>query len=232
MNSRSRLLLVVFLSGVFAALVVLAGCSVSTPESAPNTASEPTPPATEGDSLYTPAYLPNGDERAVITTSKGAITVALLGDEAPVHVGNFVELARKGFYDSTKFHRRVEGFVVQGGDPNTVEYSSDQVTEMVARQGAGDIKQGEKILGTGGPGYAIKAEYAQNTSKHVEGALAMARSQSPDSAGSQFYFALEALPQLDGQYTVFGVITEGLDVMHQLGIGDEILTVEILDGAE
>lgn len=181
----------------------------------------PEPPATGGDGLYTPTYKPNGAEVAVIKTNKGTITAKLYGKEAPIHVGNFVELAQKGFYNGTRFHRYVPGFVIQGGDPQTKGMSA---AEVVA--GANDPTSG---LGTGGPGYSIKAEYdpAINPKKHTKGALGMARSQDPDSAGSQFYFALEALPQLDAQYTVFGQITKGEDVMAKLKVGDIIESVTI-----
>jgi peptidyl-prolyl cis-trans isomerase B (cyclophilin B) len=179
--------------------------------------------------LYTPEYKPTGTEVALIKTNKGDIKVELFGKEAPIHVGNFVELAEKGFYDKVKFHRYEPGFVVQGGDPQTKDYSAEDVASLVERQNAGQYGAGEPAFGTGGPGYFIKGEFdpAANPKKHVVGALGMARSQSPDSAGSQFYFALQPLPQLDGSYTVFGVVTEGLDVMNELRIGDSITSIEI-----
>ncbi|MBI5231934.1 MAG: peptidylprolyl isomerase [Coriobacteriales bacterium] len=176
--------------------------------------------------MYTPSYKPNGKETAVIKTSKGTIEVELYGKDAPIHVGNFVELAKKGFYDQTRFHRYEPGFVIQGGDPQTKGLSADDV--------ANAVRTGNPPLGTGGPGYTIKGEFdpAQNPNKHVEGALGMARSQSPDSAGSQFYFTLAATPFLDSQYTVFGRITEGLDVMKGLRVGDEIESVTIQGATE
>lgn len=180
----------------------------------------------EGATLYTPAYAPNGKEVAIMTTSKGVITIELFGTDAPIHVGNFVELARKGFYNGTKFHRYEPGFVVQGGDPQTKDLSSEQVVEAV--------KTGSVPLGTGGPGYVIKGEFDQsvNPNKHLLGSLGMARSNNPDSAGSQFYFCLADLTPLDGSYTVFGRITDGLDVMKQLRIGDVIEKVEIKNATE
>lgn len=178
----------------------------------------------QGVQLYTPEYSPNGSETAMIDTSKGRIVVELYGEDAPIHVGNFVELVRKGFYDGTKFHRYVEGFVIQGGDPQTKDASSQEV--------AGADGDPASRFGMGNPGYQIKGEFdpAVNPNKHVEGALGMARSQSPDSAGSQFYFALAPLPQLDGGYTVFGRVTEGLDVVKSLRAGDVIEKV-VIDGA-
>ena len=174
--------------------------------------------------LYTPAYKPNGNEIAVFDTSKGTIRVQLAGLDAPIHVGNFVELALKGFYDDLKFHRYVEGFVIQGGDPYTRDMSSQQVV----------IQTGSMFshLGSGGPGYNIKEEYTTNPNNvHNDGTLAMARSGNPDSAGSQFYFCLGAQPFLDSGYTVFGQTIEGLDVIGQLRVGDVInhITIENLN---
>ena len=161
---------------------------------------------------YTPEYQPTGDEIAVITTSKGTIRVQLKGKDAPIHVGNFVELARKGFYDDLKFHRYVPGFVIQGGCPNTRELSSEEVVNVT--------KSPRSRLGTGGPGYSIKEEYTTNP--HNE----------HNSAGSQFYFCLGAQPMLDSGYTVFGDTIEGLDVIGSLRVGDVIEHVEIENAAE
>lgn len=170
--------------------------------------------------MYTPEYQPNGKEVAVIKTSKGVVRVALAGADAPIHVGNFVELARKGFYDNLKFHRYVPGFVIQGGCPNTRDLDSEQVKAAAGNPWAG--------LGTGGPGYTIKQEYTTNPhNSHEDGALAMARSQNPDSAGSQFYLCLGPQHNLDSGYTVFGQTVEGKDVIAELRVGDVIETVEI-----
>ena len=175
--------------------------------------------------LYTPEYQPNGKEIAVIKTSKGDIRVQLAGKDAPIHVGNFVELATKGFYDNLKFHRYVPGFVIQGGCPNTRDLDTDQVIAAAGNPFAG--------LGTGGPGYCIKEEYSTNPNNHhADGALAMARSQNPDSAGSQFYLCLGAQPMLDSGYTVFGQTIEGMDVIAQLRVGDVIEGIEIENAAE
>lgn len=204
-----------------ASLATLSGCSNK--KAATETGSQSTTPVEQsvvpttpqGDQLYTPTYKPNGKEVAVIKTNKGTIKVELLGLDAPIHVGNFVELAQKGFYDSLKFHRFEPGFVIQGGDPQTKELTSEQVAA------------GSPGLGTGNPGYSIKGEFAGSPSKHVDGTLAMARSQSPDSAGSQFYFTLGPQSFLDGNYTVFGQTVSGLDVIHKLGVGDVIESVTI-----
>lgn len=120
--------------------------------------------------MYIPEYKPNGKEIAVVKTSKGDIRVQLMGEDAPIHVGNFVELAQKGFYDNLKFHRYVPNFVIQGGCPNTRDLDSEQVKAAEGNPYAG--------LGTGGPGYTIKEEYTTNPhNKHLDGTLAMARSQ-------------------------------------------------------
>ena len=174
---------------------------------------------------YTPAYKPSGEEIAVITTSKGTIRVQLAGKDAPIHVGNFVELARKGFYDGLKFHRYVKDFVIQGGCPNTRDLTPEQVVRK-----AGDPFGG---LGTGGPGYTIKQEYTTNpNNKHNDGALAMARSQNPNSAGSQFYLCLGPQHMLDSNYTVFGQTIEGLDVVKELRVGDVIESIVIENAVE
>lgn len=234
MSLRSRTLLTLALCGLLSAGLVLSGCSKKTAEQPAGdqaqqtdqtqTAEQSATPG--GDGLYTPSYQPNGKEVAVIKTSKGVITVTLFGKDAPIHVGNFVELARKGIYDNTKFHRYEPGFVIQGGDPQSKDLTAKEVIAQVESQ--------QTMLGTGGPGYTIKGEFDPqvNPNKHVKGALGMARAMSPDSAGSQFYFALDALPQLDGQYTVFGVVKSGMDVVEKLRVGDVIESVTIENAAK
>ncbi len=173
-----------------------------------------------GDPLYTPEYQTVGDEVAVIETSCGTIRVRLDAAGAPIHVANFCELATSGFYDGLKFHRYVPGFVIQGGCPNTRDMAPEEVA--AGRPGP------DGMPGTGGPGYRIKAEFATNpNNSHVDGALAMARSQHPDSAGSQFYFCLGPQHGLDSGYTVFGATVEGMDVISQLRAGDVIEHVAI-----
>jgi peptidylprolyl isomerase/peptidyl-prolyl cis-trans isomerase B (cyclophilin B) len=143
-------------------------------------------------------------QSAVITMEKGGeIKFDFFPEDAPKTVENFVTLARKGFYDGLTFHRVEPGFVVQGGDP-----------------------QGN---GMGGPGYKIKAEF--NKQKHVRGAVAMARSNDPDSAGSQFYIVLAPANFLDGKYTVFGMVTSGMDVVDKIRVGDKMKSVKIVDAA-
>lgn len=167
--------------------------------------------------MYTPEYQPTGAERARIVTTKGEVVVELFGEHAPIHVANFVELAETGYYDATKFHRFEPGFVIQGGDPLTRDASAD------------DVAAGRGRFGTGGPGYTIAGEFdsAKNPHRHIKHALGMARSMDPNSAGSQFYFTLEAAHFLDGNYTVFGQVVEGGEVVDALRIGDEIQSVTI-----
>ena len=226
-NRPAALPLLIVFALVGALSLALGGCGGSKPaETTPaaesttqeSTAAEQPAAATNenGEALYTPAYKPNGKEVAVIKTNKGTITVALLGNDAPITVGSFVELVNKGFYNGLKFHRFEPGFVIQGGDPQTKDLTAEQV--QANSTGA---------IGTGGPGYAIAGEFANNPNKHVDGTLAMARSQSPDSGGSQFYFTLGPQAFLDNNYTVFGQTTEGLDVIRKLAVGDVIESVTI-----
>jgi peptidyl-prolyl cis-trans isomerase B (cyclophilin B) len=134
-------------------------------------------------------------EVAVLKTSYGEITLAFWPDVAPATVENFKKLARAGFYDGTAFHRIIKGFMIQGGCPNT--------------------KVGETGMpGTGGPGYKIKAEF--NKKAHVRGVISMARSAHPDSAGSQFFLVHGDAKFLDNQYTAFGEIIKGDEVLELL----------------
>lgn len=166
------------------------------------------PTTSEEGTMHVSDVKVTGEEIAVITTSRGVIKFKFYPKDAPNHVASFIELARAGFYDGTKFHRVEPGFVIQGGDP----YS---------KTGAGPV-------GTGGPGYSLKAEF--NDRPHIEGTVAMARSQSPDSAGSQFYICLAPASFLDGQYTVFGQVIEGMDVVKATQVGDVMESVRIEDG--
>ena len=127
-----------------------------------------------------------------IETNLGNIEFELLPDLAPEHVRNFVKLAQSGFYNGTLFHRIIPGFMIQGGDPNTKDPNL------------------KSQWGMGGPGYNIKAEF--NSRSHLRGIISMARSQDPDSAGSQFFIVTSDSTFLDREYTVFGEVTDGMDV--------------------
>jgi peptidyl-prolyl cis-trans isomerase B (cyclophilin B) len=133
--------------------------------------------------------------KAIIETKFGNITLKFFPDVAPGHVKNFIDLAKKGFYDGTTFHRVIPGFMIQGGDPNSK--NPDKSTH-----------------GMGGPGYTIKAEF--NDRPHKRGTLSMARAQNPDSAGSQFFICVKDAPFLDRQYTVFGEVESGMDVVDKI----------------
>ena len=137
------------------------------------------------------------NEVAVIKTSEGEMLVQFWTDAAPNTIDNFKKLARSGFYDGTIFHRIVKGFMIQGGDPN----SKDPAKE--SRYGQGD------------PGYKIKAEF--NDHSHERGVISMARGPDPDSAGSQFFICLGSVPRLDHQYTTFGKLIKGDDVLGKIG---------------
>jgi len=141
--------------------------------------------------------VPEPTPRAVIETRHGEIELELLPDQAPGHVKNFLDLARKGFYDGTTFHRVIPGFMIQGGDPNTK-----------------DLKAPRERHGTGGPGYTIKAEF--NATPHRRGVLSMARSNDPDSAGCQFFICVADSGFLDKQYTAFGRVVRGIEVADQI----------------
>jgi peptidyl-prolyl cis-trans isomerase B (cyclophilin B) len=135
-------------------------------------------------------------EVAVIKTSEGDMVIEFWPDVAPKTVENFKTLAKKGFYDGTCFHRVIKGFMIQGGDPLSKDLSQ------------------EGRWGTGGPGYNIKAEF--NDRHHDRGVISMARSSDPDSAGSQFFICHGSPRQLDHQYTAFGKLIKGDDVLEKI----------------
>lgn len=137
----------------------------------------------------------NTNEVAVIKTVYGDMVVEFWPDVAPNTVANFIKLAKQGFYDGTAFHRVIKGFMIQGGDPWS--------------------KTDDPRVGTGDPGYKIKAEF--NNRPHVRGVISMARSNDPDSAGCQFFICLAPAPNLDGSYTDFGKLIKGDDVLGKIG---------------
>jgi peptidyl-prolyl cis-trans isomerase B (cyclophilin B) len=137
------------------------------------------------------------NEVAVIKTNEGEMVVQFWTDAAPDTIQNFKKLARQGFYDGTIFHRIVKGFMIQGGDPNSKDSAK------------------ESSYGQGGPGYQIKAEF--NNHSHDRGVISMARGPDPDSAGSQFFICLAPVRRLNGQYTTFGKLIKGDDVLDKIG---------------
>lgn len=139
-------------------------------------------------------------EKVVIETEKGSILVELFKQEAPKTVENFAKLIQEGFYDGLSFHRVIDDFVIQGGCP--------------------------KGNGTGGPGYTIKCELENNPKKHERGSLSMAHA-GRDTGGSQFFICHSPQPHLDGNHTVFGKVTEGLEVVDQIVAGDKMIKVTV-----
>jgi peptidyl-prolyl cis-trans isomerase B (cyclophilin B) len=144
-----------------------------------------------------PATMSEPKEVALIKTSEGEMVAEFWPDVAPKTVENFKKLAKSGFYDGTAFHRVIKGFMIQGGDPLTKDESK------------------QSRWGTGDPGYKIDAEF--NKKSHERGVLSMARSQDPNSAGSQFFICHGAPKFLDGQYTAFGKLSKGDDVLEKIG---------------
>ena len=140
---------------------------------------------------------PSANEVAVIKTSEGDMVIRFWKDAAPNTIENFKKLARAGFYKGTIFHRIVKDFMIQGGDPLSKDPS----------------KEGR--YGEGGPGYKIKAEF--NDHPHERGVISMARESDPNSAGSQFFICLASVPRLDHQYTTFGKLIKGDDVLEKIG---------------
>ena len=138
---------------------------------------------------------PLAETNAIIHTKFGDITLRFFAEDAPEHVKNFIGLAQKGYYTKTTFHRIIPGFMIQGGDPNS---KNDDRSRH----------------GMGGPGYSLKAEF--NNNPHKRGTLSMARSADPNSAGSQFFICVSAAPHLDGQYTVFGEVMDGMEVVDKI----------------
>ena len=142
------------------------------------------------------------EQVAVVTTDKGIVVIEFYPDAAPVAVDNFIKLINQKFYDGLTFHRRVDEFVVQGGCPN------------------GD--------GTGGPGWTITDEYTNpNQRPHLRGTVAMARTPAPNSSGSQFYICFKPQPTLDGSYTTFGGVIQGMDVVDRLQVGDVMTKIRL-----
>ncbi len=144
--------------------------------------------------------------QVILATNLGNMTLRFYPDKAPKHAANFVELAKSNFYDGTRFHRVMSGFMIQGGCPNTREGATGRP-------------------GTGGPGWSLDAEF--NDTRHVRGILSMARSPGdPNSAGSQFFICHAQAPHLDGQYTAFGFLEDGFDTL------DRIATVQVGQDAQ
>jgi peptidylprolyl isomerase/peptidyl-prolyl cis-trans isomerase B (cyclophilin B) len=192
------------LSFIFLGILTLGCASGVVAQDKPATERKPAAPSA-------PDKKPAGKQTAVITMEKGGeIRIEFYAADAPKTVENFVKLANDRFYDGTTFHRVEPAFVIQGGDPTSKT-----------------LPPGHPDLGKGDPGYKIKAEF--NKQKHDRGAVAMARSQHPDSAGSQFYICYGNTPHLDGSYTVFGKVTSGMEHVDRIKQGDKMKTVAIVE---
>jgi peptidyl-prolyl cis-trans isomerase B (cyclophilin B) len=184
-----------------------------------------------------------GDATVELTTSKGTVRIEVDGDAAPLTAGNFVDLVRRGVYNGTVFHRVVKEpvpFVVQGGDPASANPSTPPaqyglgsyvdpstgntrlIPLEIKRQGEAEPRYGEPVTS---PGITRQLVLA-----HQRGAVAMARSSDPNSASAQFYVALQALPELDGRYAVFGRVTQGMDVIDSINQGDKITKAVVVSG--
>lgn len=177
--------------------VALFGCSpkqerADQPETEGKAEGQSTEKGQEGEQ---PTAEKGKEERAVIETDFGRIVFRFFDQDAPNHVANFKKLASKGFYDGTSFHRVIPGFMIQGGDP--LSKDEDRSND-----------------GRGGPGYTINAEF--NDRPHLRGTVSMARSRDPNSAGSQFFICVAPAAHLDRQYTVFGQVIEGMDVVDRI----------------
>ena len=153
-------------------------------------------------------FAPIEASQAVILTTKGPITVELFRDQAPLTTINWLTLAKDGFYDGIVFHRVIEDFMAQVGDPLTKDPSK------------------EAQWGTGGPGYSIADEFEPTLKHDAAGILSMANS-GPNTGGSQFFITFEPTPWLDGKHAVFGKVTEGMDVLMKIEQGDKIESIEI-----
>jgi peptidyl-prolyl cis-trans isomerase B (cyclophilin B) len=223
--------------------LLIGGCAQETPTSDSATDSATAAPISQTNGISNFAQL-EGKATVVMVVNGQPITIEVDGTHAPVTAGNFVDLVQKGVYDGLAFHRVVrehQPFVVQGGDPQGKDPKFP-----VARLGTGGFidEQGNRRYipleitpaGADEPIYSKTFEMAgvsvSPELQHTRGAVAMARSQPPDSASSQFYFALADLPFLDGNYAVFGYVTDGMDVVDGIQQGDRIESAKVTEGAE
>jgi peptidylprolyl isomerase len=158
------------------------------------------------------ADIKDPENTLIVETSKGRLTIEMRPDLAPGHVTRIKELARQGFYDGVRFHRVIDGFMAQTGDPNSKAGSSSS-------------------WGTGGSGKKLKAEFSQE--KHVRGTVSMARANDPNSGDSQFFICFDEAPHLNKQYTVWGQVTEGMETIDAIAKGeppkapDKIVSVRV-----
>lgn len=234
-----RWLTAFFLTGA----LLLGGCTASSDAPSATSPAAPAAPASPSPTTAAPQLL--GKATVEMTVNGSPITIEVDGDNAPLTAGNFVDLVNRGVYDGLSFHRVVRSpqpFVVQGGDPQSKD--PNVPTSQLGTGGFTDPATQEpryvpleiKPEGAEAPVYSQTLQDAGVTQppvlKHTRGAVAMARSQFPDSASSQFYFALADLAFLDGSYAVFGYVTEGMDVVDQIQQGDRIEAARVTAGLE
>ena len=236
--------------GLVAALLMVS-CAAGTTDSAEPASAEPVSAEPTESAEVADVSIPEGLARLEgtatieLVVNGDRIVVEVDGSKAPITAGNFVDLVERGVYDGTVFHRVVrepQPFVVQGGDPQSTDPSVP--VQQLGTGGFVDPDTQEKRLipleimpeGADQPLYSQTFEASGETAKpalsHTHGAVAMARSQFPDSASSQFYFALADLPFLDGSYAVFGYVTEGLDVVDTIQQGDVLESAVVIEGAD
>lgn len=229
----------------FALCLILASCNGPAPSTSAEPSSPVITPAPGSESPLPLKQLPrlNGKATVVMTVKGQPITIEVDGANAPISSGNFVDLVQRGFYDGTLFHRVVPGFVAQGGDPFS---KMPNPPGPVGTGGFVDPKTGNPRdipleiwpEGAAEPVYGKTLKSAGVTQppklKHVRGAVAMARSMLPDSASSQFYIALDdgGTANLDGDYAVFGTVTQGMDVVDSIQQGDKIDTAKVTQGLD
>lgn len=221
-------------SFLLATLIVIALGGCATPEDSGIDATQETNTVTTAQTTPAMNELPtlNGKATVQMTVNGQPITIEVDGENAPITAGNFVDLVDQGFYDGLKFHRVVkqpQPFVAQGGDPlgNGTGGYVDPDTQKPRNIPLEITPEGAEE-----PVYSKTFEQPAPVLQHRRGAVAMARSQMPDSASSQFYFALADLEFLDGNYAVFGYVTEGMDVVDSIEQGDTIESAQVTEGIE
>lgn len=236
---------------LMAVVFTLSACTTN--DATSDTAESATPAEPPAVSEITEALRSPGDSLPILSgpatvemqVNGGRVVIELDGENAPITAGNFVDLVQRDFYDGILFHRVVkspEPFVVQGGDPQTKDPSIPESLWGTGgfvdpeTQQPRDIPLEIKPAGAEEPVYSrtFEALRVQNPPelRHTRGAVAMARSQLPDSASSQFYIALSDLPFLDGSYAVFGYVTEGMDIVDGIEMGDVIESIGVVSGLE
>ena len=223
----SRRSLIAASAALMSILGLVAGCAAAPSRPAVTT---PATVSASASVVATGPETPSGTTAAAgtevaIKTDKGVVVVTLNIVKAPKTSANFLRLVKAGFYDGLRIHRVEAGFVVQAGDPLTKGLSRQALLDILARRQAGAPAANDPAIGTGGPGWTIPFEVTGLL--HDRGVIAMARSQDPDSAGSQFYITLDAAHSLDGSYAVFGLVTQGMDVVDKLAVGDQIITATV-----